>query len=64
MENVEKVTLFDVYEGKQIDENKKSMAYRILLRSVDKTLEEDEINDKMTSIIEKLKVKFDIELRS
>ncbi len=63
VENVEKVTLFDVYEGKQIDENKKSMAYRILLRSNEKTLGEEEISIAMEKIMERLKYAFSIELR-
>ena len=35
---VENVELFDVYEGKQIETGKKSMAYRIFLRSQDKNI--------------------------
>ena len=60
---VEKVELFDVYEGKQIESNKKSMAYRILLRSYEKTLEENEITSSMNKIIEILDSKFNSKVR-
>lgn len=53
---LEKVTLFDVYQGAQIEAGKKSVAYRLLLRSQDGTLTEDEIHailDKMMRELEK-----------
>lgn len=40
---VEKVELFDVYKGSQIEEGYKSLAFRITYRSNDKTLTEDDI---------------------
>jgi phenylalanyl-tRNA synthetase beta chain len=53
-EIIESVELFDVYEGKQIEEGKKSMAYRIRMRSKEKTLEENEINNTMEKIMKEL----------
>ncbi len=64
VDTVESVELFDVYEGKQIEEGKKSMAYRILLRSNEKTLGDEEIVNTMNKIVELLKSKFNIEIRS
>lgn len=64
VDTVESVELFDVYEGKQIEEGKKSMAYRILLRSNEKTLEDGEIVSTMNKIVEGLKSKFNIEIRT
>lgn len=60
---VEKVNLFDVYQGVQIEKGKKSMAYRIYLRSSDKTLEEDEINSSMEKIFNILDKKFNASIR-
>ncbi len=40
---LEHCTLFDVYEGSQIEEGYKSMAYSVGLRAQDRTLEEKEI---------------------
>ncbi len=55
---IEEVKLFDVYEGKQIEENKKSVAYRIRLRSRAKTLEDTEINEIMLNVNDMLERKF------
>lgn len=38
-----KISLFDIYEGKNIPEDKKSLSYRITLRSEDKTLTDQEM---------------------
>ncbi len=40
---IEKVELFDVYKGSQIEEGYKSLAYRIVYRSNDKTLTEEDV---------------------
>lgn len=55
---VESVELFDIYEGKQIEEGKKSMAYKIKLRSNEKTLEEIEITKAMENIVNMLEEKY------
>lgn len=51
---LESVQLFDVYQGAQIPADKKSVAYRILLRSADHTLSDEEINRTMQQIMEQL----------
>ena len=57
------VTLFDVFEGKNVGEGKKSMAYRITYQSPEKTLETAE-NDEAHKAVEKiLKEKFKAEIR-
>ena len=43
--------LFDIYEGKQIKEGFKSMAYSVTFRAKDKTLEEAEITAAMKKIL-------------
>lgn len=60
---LEDVKLFDVYEGKQIEDGKKSLAYKLIFRSNSKTLTEDEINSVMKKIIEQLENKFGATLR-
>ncbi|MEG2646158.1 MAG: hypothetical protein RSA08_03915, partial [Clostridia bacterium] len=60
----EKIKLFDVYQGKQIEDGKKSMAYSLFLRSNDKTLEEKDIIDVMNEVKDILNNKFNAEIRS
>ena len=59
---LESCRLFDIYEGEQIKEGYKSMAYSIVFRAKDKTLEEQEITAAMNKIIGALE-KLNIELR-
>ena len=59
---VREVNIFDVYEGSNISENKKSVAVNITLGS-DHTLKDKEIVDSMDKIKFELNKKFNIELR-
>ena len=59
---LESVTLFDIYEGAQIKEGHKSMAYSISFRAKDRTLEDKDVNEVMTNILNGLS-KIGIELR-
>ena len=59
---LEKVELFDVYQGSQIPEGKKSVAYSVWLRSSEGTLTDAQIEDASTKIISKLE-KLGAELR-
>ena len=40
---IQGVSLFDVYQGKGLDDGKKSLALAVRLQSMDSTLSEDEI---------------------
>ena len=51
---LEKIELFDIYQGTQIPEGKKSVAYSVWLRSQDSTLTDKEIEDASGKIIKKL----------
>lgn len=51
---LEKVTLFDVYQGSQIEKGKKSVAYRVLLRSQEGTMTEDEVNTVLQKMMREL----------
>ncbi|SHJ04588.1 phenylalanine--tRNA ligase subunit beta [Parasporobacterium paucivorans] len=59
---LESCKLFDIYEGSQIKENYKSVAYSAIFRAQDRTLEDKEISGIMEKIIEDLKA-LGIELR-
>lgn len=48
---VESCELFDVYEGSQITEGYKSLAYKIVFRAKDRTLTDDEVNAVMEKIV-------------
>ncbi|MCR5670653.1 MAG: phenylalanine--tRNA ligase subunit beta [Butyrivibrio sp.] len=60
---LESLELFDIYEGSQIKEGFKSMAYSLVFRDKEKTLEEEEINAAMKKILNGLE-SLGIELRS
>ncbi len=51
---LEKIELFDIYEGAQIPQGKKSVAFSVYLRSADSTLNDKEIDEISTKIIKKL----------
>lgn len=60
---IEKVELFDVYFGNQVQEDKKSVAYSITYRRADSTLTDEEVNKVQEKILEELKVKLNAVLR-
>ena len=60
---LEKVELFDVYEGAQVGEGKKSVAFSLAFRDKEKTLSDAEVNPIIEKIIKELG-KLGIELRS
>ena len=51
---LESYALFDLYEGAQIKEGCKSMAYSIVFRAKDKTLEDAEVSEAMSRILKAL----------
>ncbi len=59
---LESYQLFDVYEGAQIKQGYKSMAYSIVFRAKDKTLEEADVASAMKRILKGLEA-LDAELR-
>lgn len=60
---VEKVELFDVYQGEQVEKGKKSVAYAIVYRSLEKTLSDEDIAPTHEKILSKLEEKLNISLR-
>ena len=61
---VENVTLFDLYRGPQIGENKKSVSLRVTLRAPDRTLTVEEADKVTKKILNDLKFKMGITIRS
>jgi phenylalanyl-tRNA synthetase beta chain len=51
---LERIELFDIYQGSQIPEGKKSVAFSVYLRSADNTLSDKEIDEINSKIIKKL----------
>lgn len=61
-ELVERLHLFDVFEGDPIAAGKKSVSFRVTYRSSAKTLEDDDVNDLHKAITDKLLHAFDATL--
>jgi phenylalanyl-tRNA synthetase beta chain len=59
---LESYNLFDIYEGSQIKEGYKSVAYSITFRAKDRTLEDTDVNTSMDKILKELS-NLGIELR-
>jgi phenylalanyl-tRNA synthetase beta chain len=49
--HVQEIGLFDVYRGKGVEENKKSLAFRVLLQDTQKTLTDNEIETSISLLV-------------
>lgn len=47
---LEKVELFDVYRGEQVEKGKKSLSFSIAMRSYDHTLKDEEADSAMKKV--------------
>ena len=61
---LKEVVLFDVYCGKGIEENKKSLALRFTFQSIDKTLTDDEVEKLVDNTLDLLNKEFGAQLRN
>ena len=61
---VKNVELFDVYEGSQIPEDKKSMAFAINFVPKEQALENEDVDRYVNKILKNLKKELEIEIRS
>ncbi|MEG1000793.1 MAG: phenylalanine--tRNA ligase subunit beta, partial [Cellulosilyticaceae bacterium] len=60
---LERVELFDVYQGKQIEEGYKSVAYKLTFRAADRTLTDEEIQKVMKKVLNGLEMNVGAKLR-
>ena len=60
---VKEVWVFDLYKGKNIPKDKKSLAFGVKYRLPDRTLKDNEVDEAHNRIAESLKDKFKAELR-
>ena len=51
---LEKVSLFDVYQGEQVGKHQKSVAYSIVMRSKKSTLTDEEADRAMSKVLKQL----------
>ena len=59
----QKVTIFDVYEGDKLPDNKKSIAFRVLLQPQNKTFTDEEIDSLSKQIIDLVTKSFEASIR-
>lgn len=63
-ELLEGVRLFDVYDGAQVDDGKRSLAFALTMRAADRTLGSDEITALRESVISAVRDRHDAVLRA
>ena len=61
---IQDVQLFDVYVGKGVPENKKSLAFRIVMQDTQRTLQDSEVDAAMQHLMACLEQAFGAELRA
>ncbi|RDW16289.1 phenylalanine--tRNA ligase subunit beta [Oceanobacillus arenosus] len=61
---VKQVEIFDVYQGGNVEDGKKSIAYSLLYQHPDKTLKDDEVEASYQEIVEAVNKAFDAYVRS
>ena len=59
-----RATLFDVYEGEQVDKGKRSLAYSLTFQATDRTLTDKEVGKVRNKIIKRLQYEFQATLRA
>ncbi len=61
---IQKVTIFDLYEGDKLPDNKKSIAFRVLMQPKDKTFSDQEIDNLSREIIDLISSSFEASIRN
>ena len=61
---IKKIRVFDVFQGGNIEKNKKSIALNLLIQSQEKTLNDKEIEQLSDKVIITMQNSFDATLRS
>jgi phenylalanyl-tRNA synthetase beta chain len=60
---LKQVELYDHFEGKKIQSDKKSLTFALSFQSKDKTLSDDEVSPLFETIVQTLKMELDASLR-
>ena len=60
---LKRVELYDHFEGKKIQSDKKSLTFALSFQSKDKTLSDDEVSPLFETIVQTLKTELDASLR-
>jgi phenylalanyl-tRNA synthetase beta chain len=60
---LEKVELFDVYSGGTIPKDRRSLAFSLIFRRPERTLQDDEVNKVLEKILDRLAAEYDAEIR-
>ena len=61
---IKEVSVFDIYKGKNLAQNEKSIALTVVFECNDHTLKDNEIDEVHNKIVETLNKKFNVSLRS
>ena len=62
-EDLTRVYLFDLYQGKGVPEGSRSLAWSLSFRRADRTLTDEEVDASMAAIVKALEEKFGARLR-
>ena len=60
---IKKVSIFDVFEGNNLPENMKSIAFKVVLQPIEKTFTDNEIEKISKTIIDLISKTFEGKLR-
>jgi phenylalanyl-tRNA synthetase beta chain len=60
---VREIALFDVYVGKGISDNEKSLAFRVVMQDTQKTLADAEVDAAMGALVDAASAKLGARLR-
>jgi phenylalanyl-tRNA synthetase beta chain len=61
---LESIVLFDEYQGDRVPEGQRSLAFRLVYRTSDRTLKDEDIEPAMQAVRDSLVEKFQVDLRS
>lgn len=63
IKHLREIKAFDVYEGENIEKDKKSIAFLILMQDTYKTLEEEQVNNIVKNALKVLHQQYNAHLR-
>ncbi|MGQ9819271.1 MAG: phenylalanine--tRNA ligase subunit beta [Candidatus Kapaibacteriales bacterium] len=61
---LKEIIVFDVYRGRNIGENRKSIAFALFFSSMERTLTDEEVDEAIDNVIRNIQIKFSAELRT